>query len=130
MSQFINCKISKRGSGFKTTETPNYHLKAVYKHDITMDDIARLISNKCSLTKADIVACLSALNEEVYFQLTDGNKVDLGWLGSFKIGLETNAHKNAEDCSLKDIKRVKINYTPNKLMKKGLNNLSDFKILD
>ncbi|GGE23173.1 hypothetical protein [Psychroflexus salis] len=56
MSQFINCKISKRGSGFEATETPNYNLK--------------------------------------------------------------------------DIKRVKINYMPNKLMKKGLNNLSDFKVLD
>lgn len=129
MSHYIKCKVSKRGSGVKTSPTPNYHLKAVCKQHTSMDEIARRISNKCSLTKADVIACLNALNEEVMDQLSGGNKVDLGWLGSFKIGLETKAHPSPEDCKIKDIKRVKVNYLPNKQMKKELNTQLTFKVV-
>ncbi len=128
MNDFIKCIISKRGSGINATPTPNYHVKAVYKRHLDMDEIARRISNKCSLTTADVIACLNALNEEVLFQLKDGNKVDLGWLGSFKLGLETKAHPTPENCSTKDIQRVKVNYLPNKKMKKELNTQLRFKI--
>ncbi|MBZ9779698.1 hypothetical protein LB452_12265 [Psychroflexus sp. CAK8W] len=128
MNDFITCTISKRGNGVKADPSANYHLKAVYNRSIGMDELARRISNKCTLNTSDVIGCLNALNEEILFQLKDGNKVDLGWLGSLKIGLEAKAHSSPIDCKVSDIKRVKINYQPNKNLKRELKHTTNFKI--
>ncbi|MGM0636561.1 MAG: hypothetical protein ACQESK_10890 [Bacteroidota bacterium] len=128
MHQKIKCTISKRGKGVRADNSANYHLKAVSRSTVSLDELARRISNKCTLSTSDIIGCLNALNEEVLFQLQDGNKVDLGWMGSLKIGLQTHAHTSPEDCAISDIKKVKINYRPNKEMNRHLNNLSEFSI--
>ena len=128
MNDSITCTISKRGNNIKADASANYHLKAVYNGTIGMDELARRISNKCTLNTSDVIGCLNALNEEILFQLKDGNKVDLGWLGSLKIGLETKAHTSPADCKVTDIQRVKINYQANKTMKRELNHNTTFKI--
>ena len=123
----VNFTISKRGKGL-SSQASHYHLKPIYDSTVTMDELAIRISKACSLTPADVVACLSALNSEIRYQLQNGQKVELGWLGSFKIATETTAHASPEQCSKKDIRRVKVNYQPTKEFKRYLSNTTDFKI--
>ncbi len=123
----VNFTISKRGKGL-SNQASHYHLKPIYDSTVTMDELAVRISKACTLTPADVVACLSALNSEIRYQLQNGQKVELGWLGSFKIATETKAHANPEQCSKKDIRRVKVNYQPTKEFKRYLSNTTDFKI--
>lgn len=122
----ITCTITKRANGINKTHQHVYHLKPIITNTLDMDTLATRISDSCSLTHADVVACLSALNKQVTEALKQGNKVDLGWLGSLKIGLETQAQTTPEACSKQDIKRVKINYQPSKQIKKDLKNFSHF----
>lgn len=124
----VKCTISKRGSGVSQDQLPHFHLKPVYKTTISIDQLAKRISDTCTLSQPDVIACLSALNLEVKDQLQQGNRIDLGWLGTFKLAIETQSHTDPSKCSPKDIKRVKVNYQLNKNLKHELNNLTRFKI--
>jgi len=124
----VTCTISKRTNGINKTPKHVYHLKPIINKTVDIDELATRISNSCSLTHADVVACISALNKEVIEALKAGNKVDLMWLGSFKIALETQSQISAQSCSKSDIKRVKVNYQPSKQIKKELHAFSNFKI--
>ncbi len=124
----VTCTISKRANGINKTPEHVYHLKPLINQTVDMDELATRISNSCSLTHADVVACISALNKEVIKALKAGDKVDLMWLGSFKIALETEAQPMAQACSKNDIKRVKVNYQPGRHIKKELQAFSNFKI--
>lgn len=124
----VKCTISKRANGINNTPKHVYHIKPIVEHTVTMDELATRISDSCSLTHADVVACLSALNKQVVTSLKEGHKVDLMWLGNFKMALETQAHATPTACSKTDIKRVKINYQPSKHIKKQLQDFTDFVI--
>lgn len=54
---------------------------------ITIDRIAEEISANCTLTKADIVGCVTALAEMVAYYTTRGYSVALGELGTFTASL-------------------------------------------
>lgn len=123
----IKCRITKRANGIGQTPKHLYHLKSIIKDSVDVDDISKRISTNCSLTHADVVACLSALNEELLYLLQQGHKVDLSWLGTFKISLMTESQASPDDCGVDDIRQVKVNYQPSKAMKKALQN-SDFTI--
>lgn len=101
----VTCTISSRGK--RTSPHAHYHLIAVSQGLISMDELAKRISKTCTLAPADVVACLAALNSEVKYQLQDGNTVDLGWLGRFSVGLQTQGHSLPNHCTKADIKAVK-----------------------
>jgi predicted histone-like DNA-binding protein len=122
----VTCTISLRGKG--TSSHAHYHLKAVSQRLISMDELAERISESCTLTPADVVACLAALNSEVKHQLQDGNTVDLGWLGRFSLGLQTQGHALPNHCTKADIKAVKINYRPSLKLKRFIKGVTEFKI--
>lgn len=124
----VTCTISKRTNSISATPNHVYHLKPIISRTIDVDEMASRISENCSLTHADVVATLSALNHQILLALKAGHKIDLSWLGSFKIGIETQAHTTPEACGKADIKRVKVNYQPSKNMKKKLKNLTGFNI--
>lgn len=51
---------------------------------VTTDDVVIGIVDKCTLTKADVYACVAALQEVIIEQLKNGNSVTFGELGSFR----------------------------------------------
>ena len=53
------------------------------------NDVIAGIVEKCTLTKADVKACLVALEEVIIEQLKNGNAVRFGDLGSFRPTLKT-----------------------------------------
>ena len=55
----------------------------------TSNDVINGIVEKCTLTKADVKACLVALEEVIIEQLKNGNAVRFGDLGSFRPSLKT-----------------------------------------
>mgnify|MGYP002712976039 CR=1 FL=1 len=116
----ITCTISKRSNNINSDAEPVYHLKPIVNNTITMDALAKRISDSCTLTHADVVACLNALNHELLRALLDGDKVDMAWLGTFKVALETQSQTAPEQCSKTDVKKIKVNYQPSKPLKTHL----------
>lgn len=116
----ISCTINKRQDNINNSQEPVYHLKPVVNDTVDMFELSQRISNKCSLTEADVVACLNALNHELMRALLDGDKVDMAWMGTFKIALQTKAQIEPRLCSKNDIKRFTVNYQPSAILKKKL----------
>lgn len=59
------------------------HLKTIVRKTVGMDAIANAISESSSLTHTDVIACLSALNSQIIFNLKSGHKIDLAWFSHF-----------------------------------------------
>lgn len=116
----IVCTINKRQNNINQTQEPVYHLKPLVNHTVNMYELAQRISARCSLTEADVVACLNALNHELMRALLDGDKVDMAWMGTYKIALQTKAQVEPGLCSKNDIKRFSVNYQPSAVLKKKL----------
>lgn len=116
----IACTITKRQNNINPNAQPVYHIKPLIKNTIDVDELAKRISSTCSLTQPDVVACLNALNHELLKALLNGDKVDIAWLGTFKIGMQTKAQVSPERCTKNDIKKIHVNYQPSKTLKTAL----------
>lgn len=60
---------------------------------VTAERLAAEISEKCTVTRPDIVAALSALEEVIVDALLEHKSVRLRSLGSFRLGLSSSPQK-------------------------------------
>ena len=78
-----------------------------------MDDIERRIQSRCTVTRADVRAVLSALNDVVEDGLKNGRVVNLDELGKFYLSIRSESVDNPDEFSVKlHVKDVVCKYTP------------------
>lgn len=97
-----------------------YNAKILYSQVINERELAELISQKCSLTPADVYAAVEALISEIKNQICNGNIVSLGDLGRFKASFRANACDNLQDVSPKTIRKINCLYSPGNHVKASL----------
>jgi predicted histone-like DNA-binding protein len=73
---------------------------------------AHMTAHSSKYDKGDIMAVVTQLASCIREQLLLGNKVTLGDLGSFSVGLDSKAAPNAEEFSTSQIKRVLVRWSP------------------
>ena len=95
--------------GEATEKNPLMGVSVVASTPVTTKDMAERISHACTLHKADVVAVLSALGDELKEALLDGRTVQMDEIGSFglKLGLKEpkylNDHVTSNDVAVKGI---------------------------
>ncbi len=100
-----------------------WYARACWMQTVTEEDIARKIQQRCTLTRADIVAVLSELQEVMKEELQASNRVKLNYLGTFKLGLSTRPSDTVEDFSaLRNIKGVHVLFQPEMKVSAGIRN--------
>ena len=96
----------------RSTGTRKFYARAVPMNEVHTEDLAQKIEEKCTLNKADIVACIVALINEMKYELKNSNVVVLDGFGNFKLGL-TSAGAEREDQFTTDfITGVHCNFLP------------------
>lgn len=65
-----------------------YVAKVSHYQTVDFDTIAERISDSCTLTKADIIATLTAFSHEMQRSLKDGDMVIMPGIGKFKLEME------------------------------------------
>ena len=80
--------------------------KAVVSDVVDVDMLSSNIGNRCTVTKPDIVAVISALVDEMKAQLQMGNRVVLDGFGSFKVGMSTKPAETAKEFTANNVKRL------------------------
>lgn len=95
--------VDKSVSYYPTTETPEVR---------SLNLITEEISQNCTLTRADIVACLAALQQVIINHLKDGRSVRLGDLGSFRLSMRGKGATTADDVKSDSIKSIRVLFTP------------------
>lgn len=93
---------------------PKYYPAPAYVAEIGIDTLCEKISEKTTLTRADIKTVIASLLSTVPDYLMLGYKVRLDDFGIFKIGFKSTGpgQEKATDVTSEHIKGLKILYTP------------------
>jgi predicted histone-like DNA-binding protein len=117
----IRYRITKRTNNIANTPQTNYILQAVQTGTINLDDIAKQISNECTLSQVDVKMVLMALSEKLQFHLAEGKIVDIEGIGKFKIGFKSKSEDKKENLTPKrSILKYHLNFQPSAPIKRWL----------
>lgn len=87
---------------------------------VDFNDLADNISKECTLTRHDLLAAFSALEEQVVKALADGKPVRLGSLGSFRVTFKCHVADSPDDFTNANIQRVKVTFAKGARIRKAL----------
>ena len=102
------------------TNKIRYYMLVAPVKPVELGDIAARIERTSTVSSADIKAVLDALQYEVREQIKAGHSVRLGDLGSFRPTIACRGMDKAEDLSVRNIKRVRVQFTPSATLEKEL----------
>lgn len=97
-----------------------YYAHCTSPEPVTIDAIARRIAMNCTLTRHDIVACLSAFQEQLIESLQEGKSVRLSDLGSFRLTLRSKGCPKKEDFTSSMISGTLVRFVPAPKLRKAL----------
>lgn len=122
------CVVGKINPSDRESGEVKYYAVVQSKGQTGIDEIAERISVSTTATRADVLAVLAALEEQVIDTLESGQTVKLGDIGSFRlsVGGEGSVSEELYDPSL--IEKVKVVFTPSSRMKASLNSLKYTKV--
>ena len=91
---------------------PLFYASSIISRKIDLDELSQAIAQSSTVARADIYAVLIALIEEITKNLSNGNLVQLGKLGSLSLNLRSEGSESEEDCTSAAIKGAKVIYRP------------------
>ncbi|MBQ9637372.1 MAG: HU family DNA-binding protein [Prevotella sp.] len=98
----------KSNKGYK-----KWYAHTLRSGELSMDDIERRIQERCTVTRADVRAVITALQEVVGAGLKDGYVVNLGELGKFYLSIRSESVDNPDDFSVQHhVKDIVCKYMP------------------
>jgi predicted histone-like DNA-binding protein len=89
-----------------------------------MKRLATLISMQSTVSKADCLAVLTSLEENIILELNDGKIVELGEIGTLQIGVNSTGHNTEEEVSSNSVIKARTLFRPGVELRKMLNNVS------
>ena len=101
-----------------------FYATAIGDGEVTMDELAEMISYQCTVTESDCYAVLISLEKNIITELGQGRIVKLGRLGNFQIGISSEGKATPEEVSANDITKKRILFRPGKKLRSLLNDLS------
>ena len=101
-------------------QTIKYYAQISSPEPIDLEAIAKRIAANCTLTRHDILACLSAFQEQLIMSLQEGKSVRLSDLGCFRVSLRSEGTEREEDFSTARIKSTHILFSPSPRLRKAV----------
>jgi predicted histone-like DNA-binding protein len=83
--------------------------------------IAKSINSMSTVSSVDTAAVLEAFLNVVPDKLADGNIVELGDFGTFRVSVSSEGAAAAEEVTARSITDVRVLFTPGKRFKRALN---------
>lgn len=115
----LRYKITSRKDNIKGEEK-KFIMQAISTGTVDAERIALEISRECSLSEVDVQAVIMALGQKLRFHLEEGEIVELGDLGRFKLGIKSPTQNEASALHPSAIKAFRLNFQPSKKMKHWL----------
>lgn len=96
-----------------TAAKGKYVAKARHYNTLDFTEMARRISNSCTLTEADVTATLIAFSQEMMAALKNGDVVVMPNIGKFKLEMEVRPVDDPKDFDpSKHLKRFQLHVLP------------------
>ncbi|MEE0888877.1 MAG: HU family DNA-binding protein [Bacteroidales bacterium] len=97
-----------------------YVARLVRNQDIDLDSIAESISNSTTISYADVIATLKALEIEISKAILNGSAVKLNYLGSFIPQMNAKSQLDIDTCDASSITRYSCRFYPSTKFKHNL----------
>jgi|WetSurMetagenome_2_1015567.scaffolds.fasta_scaffold258889_1 predicted histone-like DNA-binding protein len=105
-----------------------FYARAQSSGEISFKKLCAKISDRCTATKADVMAALEGCIYVIKDALDDGKIVRLGDFGSFQLGLSSEGADTEKDFSSTNITGAKILFRPGEDLKELFNALEYEKV--
>ena len=115
--------IPKKNSLVSPPEV-NYYPCAGSKGEVNLDNLAKIISGRCTISRRDCYGVIMALSEVIGEALSDGKIFRIESLGTFQLNLSGTPAATADAIGKSNIKGAKINYKLSKDLKSKVNKIT------
>jgi predicted histone-like DNA-binding protein len=116
-------RIVKRLNPLNNDES-KFYAAPQYMEELTMLDLAKDISDACTLNVTDVEAVLTSLVRKLPMYLKNGFKIQLGNFGRVKLSFSSKGYTNSEDVDASSITSKRILFTPSTELKNEIENAS------
>ena len=120
----VKLKAVQRVNPQDVTAPQKFYAKAVGDGRTNLKRLAKMVAMQCTVNRADCLAVLAALEDNIIMELQDGRIVQLGELGTFQLGIRSSGSATSDEVGSSSVKKAHLNFRPGEEMKKMLNNLS------
>jgi len=108
----VNYSIVARKKPGDLEGTAKYYATAQAKGSTSLNELAERISKSTTVTRADCLAVLAALEDEMGTSLQSGEIVKLGDIGTFRVSIGSTGAETVEAFNQSMIKKPKIVFRP------------------
>jgi len=116
-------RVVKRINPLNTDEQKLYAAPQ-YMEELTVMDLAKDISDACTLNVTDVEAALTSLVRKLPLYLKNGFKIQLGNFGLVKLSFSSKGFEKAEDIDASSITSKRILFTPSTELKSEIESVS------
>ncbi len=110
--------MNPENAGYK-----KWYARAVWMGTKTIDDLAKVIEGRCTVTRGDILAVISELVVAMKEELQNSNRVKIRDLGTFKLGMSCSPSDTLKGFSaVRNVKSVHVLFQPEVKVSAGMRN--------
>lgn len=122
-SPSVKLKVVRKRNPFHPNDPDKYYVQAVKSAKVNLDWLARYVSSRSTVSKADCYAVLTACVDAMLEELSRGSIVSLGSLGNFQVSINSSGSDSIEQVSVENVKSAHLNFRPSVEVKEALKNL-------
>lgn len=124
MNRTVTYSVVERKNPNTPEDPGKFYAQVQARGEMGIREIAERIQRECTLTRADTIAVLTALEDVVSEGLQGGEIVRLGDLGSIQVSLSGKGADKAEEYNDGLIQRKRILFRPGMTLRNMLSTLS------
>lgn len=107
--------------GKNPSRNGKWYGRVAYTGNDDIDKLAASIEAKCTVHRADVVAVIYALIDELTASLQASHRVVLPKFGTFKIGMSTTPANERKDFTANNVKHLKVLFQPEMRLNRASN---------
>lgn len=116
----IKLSVVQRPNPLDKEAPRKYYVSTQSAGEVDIEMMSEIISEKCTLTEADVLAVLTALTKEMSTNLMEGKIVRFGSFGSFQLGVSSNGVDSMDAVTRSLVKGVRVKFRPGKRIQESL----------
>lgn len=124
MNRAVTYSVVERKNPHSPEEPGKFYAQVQARGEMGLREIAERIQRECTLTRADTIAVLTALEDVVSEGLQGGEIVRLGELGSLQVSVSGQGVEKEEEYNDGLIERKRILFRPGRTLRNTLSTLS------
>lgn len=109
MGRTVSYSVVKRNNPLDQDAVPKFYAQAQANGHVEIREMADRIQKTCTVTRADVMAVLVALEDVIMEALEGGEIVRLADLGTFQIGLSGRGAETEDTYDVSMIRKARIN---------------------